>query len=248
MASFECNICGSPNTIQVSQLDRESASCLNCKSSVRMRAMIYILMHDVLGLDGTLNEMKPKPEVNGIGLSDWPVYAQLLSRRLSYTNTFFHREPRLDISNLGDDHPSQLDFIIASDVFEHIAAPVSRAFDNVRTMLNDNGTLILSVPYVLKDTAAIEHFPNIHDYEIKKSWFGPVLYNKTRDGKLEKFRRLKFHGGAGQTLEMRLFTLKSLTEHLEQAGFSHVSVFDRNVYDHGIHWKVPYSLPLVARP
>ena len=48
---------------------------------------------------------------------------------------FLHKEPRLDITSVDASLHGQFDFIISTEVFEHVAAPVSRAFENARDML-----------------------------------------------------------------------------------------------------------------
>ena len=40
-----------------------------------------------------------------------------------------------------------------------------------------------------------EHFPEIHDYEIRQTDDGYVLINRTADGRTQDFTDLVFHGG-----------------------------------------------------
>ena len=63
-------------------------------------------------------------------------------------------------------------------------------------------------------SAVREHFPDLYDYSIaqlKNDW---VLVNRTRDGRLETFDKLVFHGGPGSTLEMRVFSERTLKQML----------------------------------
>ena len=183
-----------------------------------------------------------RPDLIGIGLSDSPAYAVPLAKRLGYINTYFHTEPRLDIGAVPEHRAAEADFIIASDVFEHVAPPVSRAFANARRLLKSGGVLIFSVPFSLTaDT--VEHFPALHDYRLidaRGSW---RLENRTSDGRDEVFTDLIFHGGPGTTLEMRLFSRAGLERAFTEAGFARMRIADEACPEHGIVWPEPWSVP-----
>jgi hypothetical protein len=74
-----------------------------------------------------------------------------------------------------------------------------------------------------------------------------VLVNRRRDGSLEVFEDLCFHGGDGSTLEMRVFTETSLKETLTAAGFSSVQVASEDIPEFGVRHSETWSLPIVAR-
>ncbi len=101
------------------------------------------------------------------------------------------------------------DFIISSDVFEHVVPPVSRAFENVWKMLKPGGVFVLTVPYGAQ-RETVEHFPELNEFSIVERDGSFVLRNKTRTGVLQEFNDLVFHGGPRTTLEMRVFSLKLL--------------------------------------
>src|SRR5216117_165774 len=96
MVSFVCNICGETNSNDV--LKHEESSCRCCGSNVRLRALVYLLSTELFGDGYLLPEFPPLPEIRGLGLSDQSSYAVPLATKLDYTNTFFDREPRLDIT------------------------------------------------------------------------------------------------------------------------------------------------------
>lgn len=78
---------------------------------------------------------------------------------------------------------------------------------------------MLSVP-----TAPLyrEHFPRLNNFEILELSNGThVLMNATTDGQLEKHENLRFHGGPGATLEMRIHSIESVEKNLREAGFSY---------------------------
>src|SRR5690606_28231993 len=73
------------------------------------------------------------------------------------------------------------------------------------------------------------------------------LHNRTADGREQVFRELVFHGGPGETLEMRVFSLPDLEQHFATAGFTDLTVFDRDVPECGIVIHQAWSLTMTAR-
>jgi SAM-dependent methyltransferase len=140
-----------------------------------------------------------------------------------------------------------LDFLICTEVFEHVPPPVSRAFENARRLLKSNGVLIFSTPYGLQ-AETWEHFPQLHQYELIKRDGGTALINTTADGHRQEFRNLIFHGGPGATLEMRMASLNSLRREFVAAGFAEPRIYAEDMSAYGICWAEPWSLPMAARP
>jgi 2-polyprenyl-3-methyl-5-hydroxy-6-metoxy-1,4-benzoquinol methylase len=244
MVSFQCNICGQDNT--VAALGHEASSCAGCGSSVRLRALVYTLAMELFGEGLPLPEFPNLPAVKGLGLSDQVSYAAILGGKFDYTNTFYDREPRIDITEPHPDLHGTYDFILSSDVFEHISVPVERAFDEAYKLLKPHGVLCLTTPFSLQEETA-EHFPDLHDYTIVSLSGAPVLVNRKKDGTLEVRDDLVFHGGAGATLEMRLFSRKDLERKLRAADFEAVVFQTEGVPRFGIAFEGDWSLPLVAR-
>jgi SAM-dependent methyltransferase len=165
-------------------------------------------------------------------MSDADNYAKRLAKVLDYENTFFDEHPQMDITRPDPSLRDKLDFIISSDVFEHVAPPVDEAFGSACLMLKPDGVMIFSIPYVLQGTT-IEHYPNLYDFEFVQRQEKLILINRTRDGKEEVFDDLAFHGGPGSTLELRLFERDDLVARLETAGFS-VKIYGDNFSKHGV--------------
>ena len=90
-----------------------------------------------------LPDFPTRPDIKGIGLSDADLYSKRLQHKVSYTNTFLHSPPRLDITDIDAAEFGELDFLIASDVFEHVTPPVGRAFRNARRLLRQGGVFLL---------------------------------------------------------------------------------------------------------
>ena len=244
MISFTCNICGSDNTVEA--LDSEPSSCAGCGSNVRLRAMLYMLSKELFGEALVLPDFPPLTAIRGIGLSDQRSYATALAKKLDYTNTYYDREPRLDITEPHPERYGTYDFILSSDVFEHISVPVERAFEEACRLLKPNGVLCLTVPSTLEHET-VEHFPDLHRYAVVDLAGSLVLINRKADGALEIRDNLMFHGGVGATLEMRLFSQKDLERKLIAAGFETVVFQTEPVPRFGIEFEGKWSLPLVAR-
>lgn len=245
--SFRCNICDALSSTRISTLDREGASCQNCLSSVRLRAIIQILSLELFGRSLTISEFPERRDLAGLGISDWEVYAERLEGKFNYQNTYYHREPKLDLRQRDPSLEGKFDFLIATDVFEHIAAPISIAFENARRLLKPDGLFVFSAPYGKEGTETQEHFTGLNDYEVIELDGKQVLRNVTIDGAEQIYDQLIFHGGIGSTLEMRLFSETSLLREFKQAGFSRIKIYKEADFDHGIYWQVDWSLPLSAR-
>ncbi|GEM_PF-997050 len=246
LIAFTCNICGQPAAAPLSQLtDREQPSCA-CGSNLRKRSLIHALSMRLFGNSLALPDFPHRPDILGIGLSDWDGYASRLAAKLGYINTFYHTEPRLDITQLQPEQAGRYDFLISTEVFEHIPQPVERAFVNAYNLLKPGGILIFSVPYK-KTGTSVEHFPQLHDYHLEEHNGERVLVNQTEEGQRQQFTQLIFHGGDGFTLEMRLFSAPDLIHYLERAGFEDIVFHQDHAPEFGIQWAVDWSLPISAR-
>lgn len=244
--SFRCNLCGTANDVALSALTRETPSCAGCGSTVRFRSIAQLLVHELYGRNVALPDLPPRRSLTGIGLSDAPAYALPLAEKLAYTNTFFHAEPRLDITEVPDAMAGSCDFLIASDVFEHVVPPVARAFAHARRILKPGGVFVCTVPFSLNDDT-VEHFPDLHEFRVVEEQGTWQLHNRTADGRLQTFGNLVFHGGPGSTLEMRVFSLAGLKRAFAAAGFRRVRVASEPYLPFGIVWLDRWSVPLVAR-
>ena len=243
--AFRCNICGAENLAFGAEFGREIPSCEECGSTVRMRSVVRCVSMALFGRSLALPDMAPDPSIRGIGLSDWNEYAARLGDLFSYRNTFFDTEPRLDITAPPAELLGKLDFLIASDVFEHVPRPVERAFAGAFELLKPGGTLILTVPYTT-NPETIEHFPELHDPQVLD--FGAEFYlvDRRRDGSFPVFDKLVFHGGPGQTMEMRIFCKTDLLTQLERAGFGEIAIRSEDDPEWGVIQPVAWSLPVTA--
>ena len=244
---FVCNVCGAEVTdCPLDAIDRELPSCPSCGSTVRFRSIVHLLSLALFNRSMPLVEFPRDRSIVGLGLSDWAGYAGPLSKKFSYSNTYFHAPPYLDIAQSVDDRASTCDFLISTEVFEHVAPPVSRAFGHAFDLLKPGGHLVLTVPFTNAPGTA-EHFPELHDYRIVQFDDDYVLVNRTADGRYTLHENLCFHGGPGTTLEMRVFCRTDLIKRLSEAGFGAIRIMDDDAPEWGILHKVPWSLPVLAQ-
>jgi SAM-dependent methyltransferase len=205
-----------------------------------------VLSVELFGESLALPDFPVRQDIRGLGMSDWSFYATPLAEKFAYANTFFDEEPTLDIINPDDKYIGKNDFVICSEVLEHVPPPVSPAFTNLRRLLKPGGLLVFTVPYT-EEGETRENFPNLHAFKLASERGRRVLKNVTRDGVEERFENLTFHGGSGFTLEMRLFSRDSLCEELEGADFTDIKIHSDPVPEYGIEWPEAWSLPFSAR-
>jgi SAM-dependent methyltransferase len=248
--NFTCNICGAIGKRPTAPPGREVPSCPKCESTVRLRSLIALLSREIFGIELALPDFPVLKGIRGFGMSDPPELAERLAEKFDYTNTFYHQEPRLDIA---DSFPEQLaqnagrfDFILSSEVLEHVSPPVERAFVNLNKLLKPDGLLLATVPY-RPEGRTIEHFPDLYQYSLASPGGQVVLVNRRRDGSLEVFDNLVFHGGDGSTLEMRSFSEASLKETIIAAGFTSARIGSEDFPEFGILHDDAWSLPIAAR-
>jgi hypothetical protein len=240
---YRCNVCGQRNQGDPKLFTRETGACSKCRATVRMRGAVYALSLGLFGQPLAIVDF-PKGTLTGTGLSDWEGYAYRLKKKLAYRNTFLHKRPFLDITNPPEELAGTHDFLISIDVFEHIPPPVERAFQGAANLLKPGGCLVFSAPYTLHQSSE-EHFPHLYQFEVVQALGGFRLLNRRRDGTLEVFDEVKFHGGPGQTLEMRLFSRADVLGHLAAAGLGGVQIISEDLA-WGIHYDNDCSHTILA--
>jgi hypothetical protein len=246
---FVCNVCGSHNYgVALERVsNRECQSCIYCGSSLRMRSVIYALSIELFDKPIVLPEFPNDSKIIGLGMSDWDGYAAPLAKKLAYTNTFYHTDPRLDITAIPERLQGKQRFLISSDVFEHIPGhALDAAFYNSRRLLGPDGFFLFTVPFT-KSGNTVEHFPSMYDFRVIETAGKRFLYNVTKDGKEEIYDQLIFHGGDGMTLEMRVFSEPDLVQQIKKAGFSSIRIYRDVVPEYGILWPIDWAVPVVAR-
>src|SRR5665213_505965 len=141
--TFTCNICGfAENHLGKAHYENpELPSCLKCASNVRFRWLVHSLSREIFGKSVALSDFPSNKAIRGMGLTDPASLAARLAECFTYRNTHLDSEPRFDIRC--DPAPfGQLDFLIASEVFEHVEPPVIKAFHNAARLLKPSGFLL----------------------------------------------------------------------------------------------------------
>ncbi|MGA2267732.1 MAG: methyltransferase domain-containing protein [Bryobacteraceae bacterium] len=247
MTGFTCNICGRANPHPEKPLSRETESCLACGSTVRTRGLAQALSLELFGINLAIPDFPRVKSLRGIGTSDSSQYADRLAEKFDYRNTFYHREPRLDITNPPQEELGRYDFLISSEVLEHVAPPPETAFRSAFQLLKPNGVFVLTAPYSL-ERSTTEHFPDLHEFGFAQLGGRVVLVNRTRDGQVQVFEDLVFHGGGGgQMVEMREFNEDGVCRMLTGAGFADVRFYCEDYPPFGIVRAESWGLPVAAR-
>lgn len=244
---FHCNVCGTKNSLASGKFHRELAVCRSCGSNARFRGIVHVLASFLGEGNHPLQDWQTRKNISGAGMSDWPGYANLLRKKFSYENTYYDRQPQLDIQNLDDSQLGKYDFVISTDVFEHILQPLQRGFDNLLSILKPGGHLVFSVPYT-RTEQTVEHYPSLSQFEILNFLGGKILVNRSTNGTLQAYDNPVFHGGEGATLEMRLFCEADVINRLSNAGFEDIVVYDQPQLDIGYYWPELRSMDPDAPP
>ena len=244
--TFRCNICDATSELPADGFPRDAPSCGGCGSTVRLRALIRALSLELFGCSLALSDFPVVKSVRGLGVSDEPASAERLASKLDYRNTFYHQPPYLDIAEGAPAEQVIYDFVLAADVFEHVAGPPGAALRNAAALLKPHGFLAMTVPYA-PEAATREHFSSLHEYGLVKAGSHIALVNRTSGGEWQVFDRLVFHGGCGSTLEMRVFGEADLRGQLAEAGFPNVEFAIDDDPAFGIVHRESWSLPVIAR-
>lgn len=215
---FFCNSCLAIRRSRVTSDFREGLNCSSCGLNSRQRAILLAAQR--IKKADLFQWSKTKMEV--LGVSDGAPIEAAFKMRFGdkYRNFEFHKEPFLDVTNVNDAFASYADIIICSKVLEHVKPPIDLAFSGLFKLLRPGGKLILSVPHRGIDFAHEEHFRILRNSSLE---LGPqVLKGIDPDGNEREFFDLVFHGGAGATLEYRVFSESSVQFNLMSAGFTKI--------------------------
>jgi SAM-dependent methyltransferase len=196
---FVCNVCGSSAVFrQEHWMNPELASCGVCRSNVRFRWIVHRLSTELFGHSLLLRDFPRDKSIKGVGLSDPAVISTALSQHFLYLNTYLTSEPRLDLRH--DPSPfGELDFLIASEVFEHIEPPVPPAFKNAARLLKNSGVLLMTAPWVW-DGDPSTAIPELYDWRLGREDDRYVIVNRRPDGTVERFWDMAFDGSPGPSL------------------------------------------------
>ncbi|WP_090524356.1 class I SAM-dependent methyltransferase [Paracoccus isoporae] len=240
-----CPICATDYSYPDGISTRERKICPNCGASGRSGSIVRHVCQAIYGEDKPLFSQQPRKSARVIGLSDGMVYAKPFGEYFNYTNTFYHKPPKLDIRDPEPDFCGIADVLINSEVFEHVIGDTQSAFDGTLKVLKPGGTMVFSVPFVNREGS--EHYPGLTDYTPRTLDDGRTVVDLVfADGRRKTDESPKFHGGPGLTLELPMFSRKRMLDELTAAGFVDITIHDDNLPQHGIVWP-PLSRMVTAR-
>lgn len=237
---FLCNCCLAVRRTTLTLDLREGLVCPSCGLNSRQRAILFAAQRT------SRERFFRKKNLRIVGVSDGAPIERAFKKRFGnvYTNFEFHIEPFLDITKVDEALHSTTDIVTCSEVLEHVQPPIELAFTGLFNLLKPGGWLILSVPHRGADSPHEEHFPIMTNSELINE---PILLLKGIDleGNKREFLELVFHGGAGTTLEYRVFSETSLRDNLEKSGFKNIQA-QSDLRLIGCFWE-PWSRVWVAQ-
>lgn len=216
-----CSFCGCDLWITDAEWHRELGRCPGCGLNTRMRGITLALSKEIYGdTSEPLNDRSDRKEVRILGISDSILYARPLEAKFTYLNTFFHQRPFLDICDGEACRQYRGNrIIICSDVMEHTILRPIPVLRNLLSMLEPGGSLILSAPTFDMDHS-IEWYGAMVHYSIEKEGEGFVLRWENQRGQSYIDEAPIFHGGAGETAELRLLSHSELEANAARLGSS----------------------------
>jgi hypothetical protein len=236
--AYICPICGQTGHRNGEGIHRELNICSCCGSNARFRATVLAFLQAIVDQESAYNlsQVQPDKTIRGIGCSDSDAYARTLVDKYDYVNTFYHREPYLDVESISSYLEYQpLNFILCNDILEHTALPPAEVVAILYQALQPGGHLILCAPtYRLANH--IEKYPSFDSYEVKSTVKGYHVEFKPKLGEDFVDRNPCFHGGPGRVLEIRLISEENLRRNLVAVGFEITQVSDSLLKHYGAWW------------
>jgi SAM-dependent methyltransferase len=214
---WKCVLCAYQNSDH-RKPSREKSNCMNCGSTWRARAVALNVLIQLGYPPQSYPEIKSDWSRVGLGISDDVAIASVIPTKFLYSNTYYDAFPSLDIRKIPKTALYGFEFVICSDVLEHIDVKLADAVKGVSRLLKPNGFAVLSVP-VVKNSRRNEFYPKLSTFKIEG---GKVFWEDT-EGSFHIDRKPEFHGGRGQNLAFREFTEMGFEGLLLKNGFQTVS-------------------------
>jgi SAM-dependent methyltransferase len=208
--------------------------------------MLGVMRHVLKDESMPLFDQKERRDLVAIGVSDSETYAKHLASKFSYTNTYSHTAPHLDLcdpESVG--RYSNIDLIVCSDVIEHTFDKPRKVVRSIFRMLKPGGVAILSAPtYYLSET--IEWYPHAKTVEVKEHLGKYEVHWTDIAGIARTNINPCFHGGPGSTLEMRLIAHQDLVQAGSDEGF-HLETLEFSP-EWGYSWPIVPQYPGIDAP
>jgi hypothetical protein len=209
-----CSICGYRSMAKPNYI--EDVACKICKCTCRAQIICRSVLTG-LGYPTDSNIQRIEKDLSrvGLGISDDSMIAGALSPLFTYTNSYLHRFPIVDLCSPPPESIGYFEFISCSDVLEHTPPPRMAPLAGLFQMLKPGGFAVISVP-IRRGFEFKEFYANLNHWFIEND----CLYWTDSDGQKHTDHKPEFHGGEGLTLAFRQWTEVKLVDDLRAVGFS----------------------------
>lgn len=132
---WSCILCGSAHRGPALPAERDGIPCSGCGSAWLHRALGLVILKG-LGLPIVpLSSLAPDLSRRGLGISDAFPLAAILGGRFDYTNSWYHRFPKVDLTSVPAELRAEFEFVVCSEVLEHVPPPVQTAMRGIAELL-----------------------------------------------------------------------------------------------------------------
>ena len=161
-------------------------------------------------------ELSPDHRRHGLGISDNPEMARFFRRCFDYSNSQLDVAPFIDLLDPPSATAGLYDFVICSDVLEHVPPPAERALVSLASFLRPGGAAVVSVP--IRDEGTDEYYPGITEW----SMVDGALHWTDGDGATHVDPDPEIHGGDGLTIAFRTWGADEFERAILASGFSSI--------------------------
>jgi len=212
---FVCILCGVEQPFQKT-VEKEKSKCQFCGGTWRDRAVTLLLSRGLKIPEVPFKDWRSDFSRIGVGFDDGPVLGSLLPAKLRYVNTHISEFPVLDLMRPSSSALGFFEFALCTEVLEHVTGDVNKALSGLYRILKPAGFAVVTVPVSNNHE---EWYPNLSEVveqtEQKVKWRDNAGYEFVNNSP-------EYHGGTGDVLSFRVFSMASVREALVNAGFSSI--------------------------
>jgi SAM-dependent methyltransferase len=212
---FACILCGFKQP-QQGLVEKEASNCSFCGATWRDRAVILLLSRGLRTPELPFTKWRSDFSRVGVGFDDGPVLGSLLPTKLRYVNTHITEFPVLDLTRPDPSSLGFFEFALCTEVLEHVTGDPAVALTGLYRILRPSGFAVVTVPVA---SSHQEWYPNL--LEVLEQSNQHVKW-KDADGHEFIHNSPEYHGGTGDVLSFRVFSMSSVRELLVNAGFTSV--------------------------
>jgi SAM-dependent methyltransferase len=208
--------------------------CRQCKSTWRARAVLISLLTSLGYSENRFLRIESDFSRVGLGISDDINIVKYLSSHFMYSNSFYDAFPFLDLRSVPSIAQEKFEFVICSDVLEHVDKDLEKAIAGVYQLIKQGGFAIITVP-IGREDKTFEYYPGLSRFKILES----EVHWENKSGIQFVDQNPDFHGGRGQNLAFRQFSREQICNLLSKSGFEKI---------HDLSFNRRYGVPALERP